>query len=55
MRTKESGEQEEELVVSNLRPFTLKVCAAARRSQPRRAPQPASPHAAASLAVRRSQ
>jgi len=25
MRTKESGEQEEELVVSNLRPFTLKV------------------------------
>ena len=26
MRIKESGEQEEELVVSNLRPFTLKVC-----------------------------
>ena len=25
MRTKETGEQEEELVVSNLRPFTLKV------------------------------
>jgi hypothetical protein len=25
MRTKESGESEEELVVSNLRPFTLKV------------------------------
>ena len=25
MRTKENGEQEEELVVSNLRPFTLKV------------------------------
>ena len=25
MRVKESGEQEEELVVSNLRPFTLKV------------------------------
>ena len=25
MRTKENGDEEEELVVSNLRPFTLKV------------------------------
>jgi len=33
-RTKENGEQEEELVVSNLRPFTLKVGVHDHRDQP---------------------
>ena len=40
MRTKENGEQEEELVVSNLRPFPLKVSHVPHRCQPGVGPVP---------------